>query len=494
MFKSKCVLWISILIGGICLKINFNEKYNTISWYVVVVFTVCVLIAVLITQLSDVCVSLGKFLHVLSPIIWGIVIAYLINPLMSLIEKLIVKKVVKQDLNVDFSTISNDQRYQVQKKKKCVRAIAVGVSELITIILIIAIVAMIVPEIINSISGFFDNLSYYMSNLYLQVSNFLDSHADINSNIKTWFDQGFSNIQKEVLNLFSNLQPKFESIVAIARDGLFGILGGLKDFSIGLIISIYLLYSKEEFIAQIRKCMYAIFPNHFCEKVLVIGSQSNDIFYNFIVGKAVDSLIIGFITLIVLNILNMPYVVLISLVVGVTNMIPFFGPFIGAIPSAVLVLLSKPDKTLAFVIFIIILQQIDGNIIGPKILGDKMGISTFWIMFAIVVFGGLFNFVGMLIGVPVFTILYTLANSFIEQRLKEKNMPQDKRYYGKMHIKGEHCDFPQKREFDDENIDESVIHKENPIMDKLPKTISQEDVKNTIKDISEKFKSKNGKK
>ena len=166
--------------------------------------------------------------------------------------------------------------------------------------------------------------------------------------------------------------------------------------------------------------------------------------------------------------MNMPYTVLISLIIGITNMIPFFGPFIGAIPSAILVLLSEPRQTIPFIVFVIILQQIDGNIIGPKILGDKMGLSTFWIMFAILVFGGLFNFVGMLIGVPLFTVLYTLITTFIHDRLNNKNLPLDKRYYGNMNITQDDCTFPNKQDYSDEDIDESKIPKKsNEILKKV---------------------------
>lgn len=253
------------------------------------------------------------------------------------------------------------------------------------------------------------------------------------------------------------------------------------------------MYNKEDFIAQVRKFMYAILPRDVCKTILTMGIKCNSVFSNFIVGKAVDSLIIGILSFITLTIMDMPYVVLISLIIGITNMIPFFGPFIGAIPSAVLVLLSEPRQTIPFIIFIIVLQQIDGNIIGPKILGDKLGLSTFWIMFAILVFGGLFNFPGMLIGVPLFTLIYALISTFIHDRLKLKELPLDKRYYGNMNITEEECDFPEKEDYSDEDIDESKLPKKsNKLLDTVKEKVNIKDinVNDLINKVKDKFSNK----
>lgn len=478
------------------MKIKFEEKYNTIAFYIVVVFTVCLVIRTFITEIPDIFAYIGKIFSVMSPITSGIIIAYLISPLTNLIErhlKPLFFKSTNSELIVENVSLTDVQKYQLRKRSKLLRATSVGIAIVITLLGFIAIVAMVLPELINSLSSLFDKLPYYMNNLYVELSKLLNEKSDLNDTIKSWLEEQFSNIQKQVLNMFSSLKPQFEGIVGTIKDGVSSVLGGVKNVGIGLIISIYLMYSKEEFIAQVRKFMYAIFPNSVCKSILTMGVKCNEIFSSFIVGKAVDSLIIGILSFITLTIMDMPYTVLISLIVGVTNMIPFFGPFIGAIPSAILVLLSEPKQTIPFVVFIIILQQIDGNIIGPKILGDKMGLSTFWIMFAILVFGGLFNFVGMLIGVPLFTVLYTLIATFVHNRLKNKKLPLDKRYYGNMSITQDDCTFPNKQDYSDEDIDESKIPKKsNEILEKVKdKTnINELDLSKFINKFKDKFSNK----
>jgi len=463
------------------MKIKFEEKYNTIAFYVIVVFTICLVIRTFITEIPDIFAYIGEVLSAMSPIISGIIIAYLISPLTNLIErhlKPIFFKSNDNEIVIEVSQLTDLQKYEHRKKSRLLRITSVGISILITILAVIAVVAMVLPELINSISGLFDNLPYYMNNLYLEISKFLNDNSDINDSIRVWLEEQFSTIQKEILNMFSNLKPQFESIASAIKDGVSSVLGGVKNVGIGLIISIYLMYSKEEFIAQVRKFMYALFPKDVCKAILTMGIKCNSVFSNFIVGKAVDSLIIGVISFIVLSIMGMPYVVLISLIIGITNMIPFFGPFIGAIPSAVLVLLSEPKQTIPFIIFVIVLQQLDGNIIGPKILGNKLGLSTFWIMFAILVFGGLFGFIGMLIGVPLFTVLYTLINTFIHNRLQVKQLPLDKRYYGNMNVTEEDCVFPNKKDYSDEDIDESKIPKKsNELVDKVKDKVHIKDFK-----------------
>ena len=161
--------------------------------------------------------------------------------------------------------------------------------------------------------------------------------------------------------------------------------------------------------------------------ILQIGGKSNEIFGGFIIGKIIDSLIIGVICFIGLSILNMPYTMLVSVIVGVTNVIPFFGPYIGAIPSTILIALEDPMKGVYFLIFILVLQQFDGNILGPKILGNTTNLSSFWVLFAILLFGGVFGIVGMVIGVPVFAFIYQLIREWVLDRLEEQKLQTQKK-------------------------------------------------------------------
>ena len=201
------------------------------------------------------------------------------------------------------------------------------------------------------------------------------------------------------------------------------------NIMIGVIISVYLLVSKQKFVGQGKKVLYALFYERQANNILEVVRKSHSIFSGFISGKLIDSLIIGVLCFIGMSIMKMPYIPLVSVLVGVTNVIPFFGPYLGAIPSILLILLISPGKGIMFLIFIIILQQLDGNIIGPKILGSSTGLSAFWVIFAILIGSGLFGIIGMIAGVPVFAVIYYLIKTGLEYSLRKKNLPTDTKEY-----------------------------------------------------------------
>ena len=200
------------------------------------------------------------------------------------------------------------------------------------------------------------------------------------------------------------------------------VASSIWNIILGIIVSIYLLIDKEKFCALIKKITYAIFPKSASEKILEVSYMSNSIFGKFLIGKIVDSAIIGVLTFFILALCKMPYAILVSVIVGITNIIPFFGPFIGAVPSFIIILFISPVKALWFLVIIFIIQQLDGNIIGPKILGDSIGISAFWILFSILVAGKFLGLIGMVIGVPLFAVIYAIVKEIIEGKLKKKNM------------------------------------------------------------------------
>ena len=194
-------------------------------------------------------------------------------------------------------------------------------------------------------------------------------------------------------------------------------------------ICVYILNSKEKFIAQGQKLILAVFKKERADQIFELGRLSNQTFGGFINGKILDSIIIGIICFIMMNILKLPMAILISVIVGLTNIIPFFGPFIGMVPSALILLIIEPVAALKFIIMVLVLQQIDGNIIGPKILGKTTKLASFWVMFAIIVGGGLFGFPGMILGVPFFAIVYTYISRAINRRLEEKKLETDTLLY-----------------------------------------------------------------
>ena len=223
------------------------------------------------------------------------------------------------------------------------------------------------------------------------------------------------------------------SYVASITTGVINAVKLLFNFAIGLVIAIYLLTSKETFIGQAKKIVYTLLPPRYGNVVIHTMRISDQMFGGFISGKILDSAIIGVICYVGLIILRVPYSLLVAVIVGVTNVIPFFGPFIGAVPSVILIALADPIKGLYFLIFVLVLQQVDGNIIGPKILGDSTGLSAFWVVFAILVGGGLFGFMGMLLGVPTFAVIYYLLREAAAYILRKRKLPEETRDYIRMH-------------------------------------------------------------
>lgn len=394
------------------MKIKFNYKYNTISAYVLITFTLCLLVLVMIFKFSIIQLYLNKIIKILAPIIWGLVMAYLLNPLMKFIEKYVSK-------------LTNRKK----ERKKLTRAISITLVITIFLSLMFALIGNVVPEILDSIKNIMNNMQGYLDNSQKFLQNMFEKLNKKNPELVDFINRQFNNIESLLLSLVNTLQPQIENV--FSKDGLlagltggaWSLLMGLKDFLIGLIVSVYLLFSKEMFSAQAKKAVCGLFNRKNSGRILRLTADANDKFINFLVGKIIDSLIIGIIAFIYLNIRNMPYASLISIIIGVTNMIPFFGPFFGAIPSGLLILLSNPERTIEFIIFVFILQQFDGNILGPKILGNQLGVSAFWILVSILIGGGMFGFIGMILAVPFFAVIYPIFVNYVHDRLKLKNMP-----------------------------------------------------------------------
>lgn len=388
-----------------------NDKYRTVALYAIGVFAICILLVLLAFRLNTFIKIAKRILKAIAPVIWGFAIAYLLAPLVNLFERLLDKAFFKKK----------------KKYSKLRRVLSILITSFITIAGITLLIATAIPEILDSLSALFNNMSEYLNSIYYSILKLFKKSPKIPAKVFEWFNEQFENIRSQVLEWITNIRPILEQSLKTVTSGVFGFLGGVKDFLLGFIVSIYLLYSKEYFIRQFKKLFYVSMSREKYERFMTKGSHANKIFMDFFVGKAIDSLIIGIICFAGLCILKMPNAMLISFIIAITNMIPFFGPFIGAIPSAFLVLLTQPKSTIPFILFIFILQQFDGNILGPAILGNKLNLPTFWVMFAIFFFGNLFGFAGMLLGVPVFAVIYTLVKETIDELMKKRRMELVKR-------------------------------------------------------------------
>jgi predicted PurR-regulated permease PerM len=349
-----------------------------------------------------------QVLKVIAPIIWGGAIAYLLNPVMKFFERFLKKLLCKK-----------------KERKALVRSLSIAITLMITLSLIALLIITVIPEVIQSIEKILKNFSSYLNSLQDLATRFLSDNPEIN---KLWNNE-FETIRSSLMDAVTKFQPEFENLLTGIRDGAFSFLIGIKDFLLGIIMSIYIMYNKETFKGQTKKVLYSLFREKKCEQILRIADRVNIVFIKYISGKVLDSFFVGVITFVMMKLMGMPFAALISFIIGLANMVPFFGPIIGAIPCILLILVENPKKALIFAIFILILQQFDGNVLEPKILGGSLGLPTFWILFAIFIGGGLFGFIGMVTFVPIFTVIYTLIKELVNEKLAKKHLPTDTSEY-----------------------------------------------------------------
>jgi predicted PurR-regulated permease PerM len=393
------------------MKIHWDKQYIYWGATAFLVVAASMLFYYGIFRMSTIISTLNKILEMFMPIIYGGVIAYLLNPILKTYENRIV-----------YPYLERKKVSVTQRMRKVIRYIGIFICLLVLILAVYGIISMILPEIINSIVRFINNYPKYERNITKWVESILNNNPDINSLVINMIDN-FS--EKAESYLSNNILPQLRDVLRQFSAGLFDVAIFLKNVLIGVIISVYILADKEMFKKKNKKIAYAVLPKKRAEQLFVYLRFTDKTFGGFLSGKLLDSLIIGILCYVGCNILKMPYTLLVSVFVGVTNIIPFFGPYLGAIPSALLILMVNPMKCLYFIIFILILQQFDGNILGPKIIGNSTGLSSFMVILAILIGGGLFGVFGMFIGVPVCAVIYSTCWQAIDRRLEKKGLPLD---------------------------------------------------------------------
>lgn len=396
-------------------KRNFSFKNTfekSLGFFIVVV--ALLLIAFILFNYKNVFGVIAKFFEILSPLFYGLGIAYLLNPMVKSVENILKKSIFKK--------IKNDNN-----KNALARGASVLFSMIIVVLMLFFLLNMLLPELYKSILGLINMLPKQMVTLENKLE-MLDEKNIIISALKDLTEKGEEYIQKW---LTTDLTTKITKYMSYFTNGLFNFLSVIFDIIIGFIIAIYILFSKEKFIGQSKKLVYALVKSDKANFILSITRKSNEIFGGFIIGKIIDSIIIGIICFLGMSIFRISahYTLIVSVIVGITNIIPVFGPYIGAIPSIILILIENPIHGLYFGIFILVLQQVDGNVIGPKILGNSTGLSAFWVIIAILLGSGLFGFVGMLLGVPLFAVIYYIIKMIIDEKLKKKEMPVNAKDY-----------------------------------------------------------------
>jgi len=389
------------------LKIDWNRKYTTIAVYAVLVVVASLVCYNMLHNFTSYKAAFRRMIGILLPVIYGFSIAFVLNPVERFFEKKVWPRVSRGKLSAKWN-----------------RGIAVFSTYVVAILVIAVFLSVVIPQVTSSIAGIVSNLSAYFNG----VTGWLNSLSNMLPKEEI-FQETLEKINESAQTILEAFYSWLSALLPMALNATKNLTTGLTNLVLGIIISIYFLFGKERFFAQLKKVLYALFPQDFVKRLIDVTHTSNRIFSGFISGKLLDSLIIGILCFVGMSLFRMPMAMLVSVIVGVTNVIPYFGPFIGAIPSALIVFLVDPIKALWFVFFVIFLQQFDGNILGPRILGDSIGLPAFWVIFAILLFGGYFGVFGMFVGVPAFAVIYSVLKIWMEGRLSRKNMPTDTKSY-----------------------------------------------------------------
>lgn len=419
------------------MKFRFEKKY--LYWGLTAFFVIAasILFYYVVFHRANLFSGFAKIMKISMPIIDGFVLAYLFTPIMNRIEKRIIKPLYV------WAKKSTDDA----KNKKRIRGFSIIITLMFVLIVLYEFLNLVIPELVRSVQSIIFQFPVYINNLSNWALGLLKNNPDLEDMVDSLIDQ----YSEKVIEYFNtNLLPQVNALIKTLSISVLGFFKSFWNFIIGFIISIYLLGSKEKFAGQAKKIAYALFERKNANEIIQNFRFVHNTFIGFLSGKIIDSIIIGIICFVCTSIIGTPYAILVSVIIGVTNMIPFFGPWIGGIPSALLVLMVDPRQALYFIILILIIQQFDGNILGPKILGDSTGLSGFWVIFAITVFGGLFGVFGMIVGIPIFAVIYAGIRALVHRSLAGKQLPTETEKYitvGKINSNNEFEEFvvPEKK-------------------------------------------------
>ncbi|MBO5472924.1 MAG: AI-2E family transporter [Lachnospiraceae bacterium] len=391
------------------MKFRFDKKYLYWGITAFLVIAASILFYYILFHSSKFSQSVHALIRIAMPVIDGFVLAYLIAPVLNHIEGRVIKPLY-----------TKAKVPMTPKNKRRMRAFSILVTIVLILVVLYEFFSLVIPEVIRSIQSIIFQFPVYVNNLTNWALGLMKNNPDLEKVVNDLLDR----YSVRILEYFNtNLLPYINDLIKTLSLSVIGIFKAMWNFIIGFIISIYLLGSKERFAGQAKKIAYALFDRKGGNELITNFRFIHSTFIGFIGGKIIDSIIIGIICFVCTSIIDTPYALLVSVIVGVTNVIPFFGPYIGAIPSTFLVLMVDPKQALYFVILILIIQQFDGNVLGPKILGDSTGLSGFWVIFAITIFGGLFGVLGMVVGVPIFAVFYAAVRSVVNRLLRKKELP-----------------------------------------------------------------------
>ena len=382
-------------------KFSKNSKYYTIGIYAISFILLATVIVKLVWNWEDTSSYMGRILGVVQPFLVGLLIAYLINPLTKFINEKILIKLFKG------------------KAPGMRKLLSVLVSYIIVISVIVTALFYIIPQIADSLM----QIASFVESAQTGYTKIMAELTKLNENYPEWrLDSVIDmvrSIPEGLIDLITNTIPKL--IPTIYSTSL-SLISTVVNLLIAIMVSVYMLLDKAQLLNNAKRIVYVVLKPDKADRFLETAAECNKIFGNFIIGKMIDSIIIGILCWIIMTIIDIPYALVISVIVGVTNMIPYFGPFIGAIPGILLLIIADFGYAVIFTILIIALQQFDGLYLGPKILGESTGLRPIWIIFAITVGGWVAGVAGMFLGVPVVVVIAHLRNRFLSERLEKKKV------------------------------------------------------------------------
>ena len=392
---------------------NKNDIYFKWGLTAVAVIVIALVISLIFSKLGPIATAISTIISTVSSVLYGVVMAFLMAP-------------VYDRIGIWVGEILSSLFPKWKKSDKYAKMIATLACLVILILVVFALIMMIIPELVNSITNVISYAPSGTQNLEAWLKDILNK----NPNLEKLIIGNYLDISERLSDIATTtVLPNVNTYIKNLSSGVINALGVVVNIIIGLMVMMYLLNMKTTLASQAKKIVYAVAGVKIGNEIVTEARYIKNMFEKFIVGKIIDSIIIGIINYVFMAIIHMPYALLISVVVGVTNVIPFFGPFIDAIPSIILLLLISPVTALQFAVWILVLQQVDGNIIGPKILGQTTGLPSFWVLFSILLFGGLFGIVGMIIAVPTWAIIYRTISRLSEHFLKKKGLEPDSKHY-----------------------------------------------------------------
>lgn len=399
------------------MKYKWDRRYLHWSISAFLVIACSIMFYYMVFENHSMLNGLGKIIGILMPIINGCIIAYLLRPIVNFLEQKPAAYLFRK-LHIELN----------KKQRKLLRLFSTIVTFVFAFYVLYGLLYLLIPQVFNSAQNLAVRLPGYFDNFRIWILELLKDNPNIEKTVGEVLNQYISRAEMWVTTQFL---PRVNEMLGTVSSGILSAFVVIKNFFLGCFVAIYILNSKEVLAGQFKKLFYALLTKKHADSLVEVLHLIDQTFSGFINGKLLDSLIIGLLCFVYTSIMDVPYYILISVIIGVTNIIPFFGPYIGAIPCIFLILIVDPLQSLYFLIFVILLQTFDGNFLGPKILGNKTGLGSFFVLCSILVFGGMFGVIGMIIGVPTTAVLYTGIRTFSDKSLKEKHLPTEVYHYMK---------------------------------------------------------------